>query len=376
MAYDAPARYRRAVTSSYQVAVEVEIQRAGVVVASDLRVVDGDISITRSADVRRTCAVTVVGVPRGLIPTSRTRTALDIYGNELVIRAGIRFPDGTADLLPQGVFPLTSSRLVDTADGVAVALSGEDRAGRISKAKLLAPWATAAGTYIVDAITALAEDRLPGVTVVNLTSTPYDLPATHLIEEQGDPWADGIAAWAAAGGAEVFFDRTGRLIVRDVPDPTSQPVDWEMFEGAGSPITSLTREYGDSLGGANAVVVTGETTSGADPVRAIAYDLDPASPTYYYGGYDSRPVWITSPLVDTEAQAQAMADAAGRELFGATEQITITCVPNHAVDEADLIHARRERSGFDDVIVADSVRLPLGPDGDMAITGRLRRRVG
>lgn len=375
MAWPVTARYRRAVTSSYQVAVEAEIQRAGVVAATGLRIVGGDISITRSADVRRTCTVTVVGVPRGLIPTSRQRTALDIYGNELIIRAGIRYPDGTTELIPQGVFPLTSSRLVDTADGVAVELTGEDRAGRIAAAKLLAPWATAAGTSLVDAITALAEDRMPGVTVINLTSTPHDLPATHLIEEQGDPWGDGIAVWASAAGAEVYFDRTGRLVIRDVPDPTSQPVDWEMFEGASSPITGLTREYSDSLGGANAVVVTGETTGGDDPVRAIAYDLDPASPTYYYGGYDSRPVWISSPLVTTEAQAQAMADARGRELFGATEQVTITAIPNHAIDEADLIHVRRERSGFDDVTVADSIRLPLGVDGDMTITGRIRRRV-
>lgn len=379
MAYQVSTRYRQAVTASRRVEVEAEIRRGGVTVATGLQVVGGDITADRSADVRRTCRLTVVGLPKDLIPTSRRRTPLDIYGNELVIRAGIRYPDGSSEMIPQGVFGITSSRLVDTADGIQVELQGADRADRISKAKLIRPWGTVSGSDAVDAITALARDRLPDVEVVDLTSTAVTLP-THVLEEQADPWADGIAAFAEAAGAEAYFDRGGRLVVRDVPDPVTAAVDWEMAEGPRCTITVLEREYADSLGGANAVVVRGETTDNA-PVWAVTVDTDPESPTYYGpdvdspapGGYGPRPVWIDSSLITTADQAQAVADARARALFGVTEQVRITCAPNPAVDPGDLVYVQRMRSGFADVLIVDSLSLPVGYEGDMQMTCWVRR---
>lgn len=373
MAYEVSDRFKAAVTASYQVAAEAEIMRGGVVVATDLRVTGGSISVARSADVRRTCRLTVVGVPRELIPTSRQRTPLDIYGNELVIRAGIRYPDGSSELVPQGVFTITDSELVDTSDGVEVALQGSDRAERIGESTLLEPWATANGTDAVSAITALAQDRYPLVEIVNLTSATDTFPA-HILEEKASPWADGIWTFAAAVGAETYFDRSGRLTIRDVPDPTVQPVAWQLVEGPRCTVKALRRTYSKTHGGVNAVVMIGEGVSTV-PVRAVAYDLDPESPTYWYGDYPQRPTWEQSSLITTTDQAQAAADARGRGLFGLTEQVTVTCVPNYAVDEGDLLYVRRERSGFDDVVIVDSISLPVDDESDMQMTCWLRRTV-
>jgi hypothetical protein len=374
MAYDVTDRYKRSVTASYQFAAHVEIIRSGVTVASGLRVVGGDVRADATADVLRTCTVEVVGLPGGLIPTSRQRTPLDIYGNELVVHAGITYPDGTSELVPQGVFTITDSDLVDTADGIAVSLSGEDRAGRLGDAKLLTPWSTAVGTDAVTAIRNLAEDRYPGLTVVDLLSAADTFPP-HVLEEKADPWGDGIQAFAEAVGAEAYFDRDGRLVVRDVPDPSAQPVAWQFVEGPANPATKLERRYSRSAGGANAVVVTGENSSNS-PVRAVAIDDDPESPTYYYGSYGQRPVWETSPLVTTTDQAQRAADARLRQLAGATEVITVSGVPNHAIDPGDIAHVTRLRSGFDDTVVVQAVSLPLSYAGEIQLNCRVLRTGG
>jgi hypothetical protein len=379
MAYQVSERWKRSVTASYRFAHSVEVVRGGVTVATGLQVVGGDVQADRSADVRRTCTLTVVGVPEALIPTRTNRSPLDPYGNELVVKTGIAYPDGTTELVPQGVFGITDSDLTDTADGVAVRLSGADRSDRIAKAKLLTPWSTASGTGAVAAIQALAEDRFPGIVVVDLTSSADTFP-THLLEEKANPWTDGIEAFAEAVGAEAFMDRSGRLVVRDVPDLGATPVAWRFVEGVDCTVTELQRRYTDDV--PNAVVVTGETFDAA-PVRAVCIDDDPESATYYgpdeaspvRGGYGPRPVWETSPLVTTQTQAQAYVDARGRALFGATERVVVRIVPNGAVDEGDVVYVRRGRSGFDDVLVVDSFTLPLTFAGTMDLACYVRRTV-
>lgn len=354
--------------------LRVDATREGVVVAADLHVTGGSVRVDRSADVRRTCELTVVGVPRDLVPSSRRRSPLDIYGNELVVSQGVRYGDGSVEMVPLGVFVIVDSRVVDTADGVAVTVRGEDRAGRIDRAKFLSPWATADGTTIADAITALASDRLPGIEVsMQLSAGGVTVP-THVVEEQASPWADGLAALAEAAGGEVFIDRVGRLVARDVPDLSGLPATWQMAEGEGCTVTALERGFSTTAGGVNAVVVVGESVQ-TIPVRGVALDLDPESPTYYYGPFGPRPVWEQTPLATTNEQAQLIAEARGRDLFGCTEQVRVSCVPNPAIDEGDLVHVRRLRSDFDDVLVVDSYTLPLGYDGVMELDCWVRRAV-
>lgn len=382
MAYPVSERYRRAVTAPYRFAASVEIIRNGVTVATGLRVTGGDIRADETADVRRTCSVTVVGVPTALIPTLSRRSPLDIYGNELAIKAGIAYPDGTTELVPQGVFEIVDSDTTDTAGGVEVSLSGEDRSARFADAKLLKPWATATGTDVVTAIRNLADNRYPGLTVVDELSAADTFPP-HLIEEKADPWTDGVQAFAESVGGEAFFDRLGRLIVRDVPYTSDQSVSWRFVEGPDNTATKLQRRFSRSAGNANAVVITGENSSNT-PVRAVAIDDDPQSPTYYGpdednpapGGYGPRPVWETSPLVTTTDQAQRYADARLRQLAGASEVVTLSGVPNHAIDPGDVIHVTRRRTGFDDTMIVQAMSIPLSYSGEIQLTCRVRRRGG
>lgn len=379
MAFSVSDRFLRAVTAPYKFAKLVEIRRNGVTVLTDVAVKEGSIQVDRTSDVRRTCSLKVVGITPDLVPSARNRSPFDPYGNEIVIWTGIEYPDGSKELLPQGVFGITSCELVDTVEGIALQITGSDRANRIGKAKLLKPWNTLLGTSALDAIEALAEDRYPGIQVVDLTSSEATF-SMHVLEEQADPWADGIEVFADAVGAEAFMDRYGRLVIQDVPDPANQPVAWRFVEGKNCVVTSLTRKYDDST--PNAVVITNETPDAA-LIRAVVVDTDPESPTYYGpdednpvpGGYGPRPIWESNPLITSTSQATIVAEAKARLLFGGTEQVLVSIVPNGAIDEGDLIYVERERSGFRDVMVVQSFPVPVTYKGTMDLVCITRRTV-
>jgi hypothetical protein len=369
--YPASARFLSAVANPYQVAATAEIRRGGVTVATDLQVVGGEVRVDRGADVRRTCSATVVGLPASLIPSGRVRSPLDVYGNELVLRAGITYPDGV-ELVPQGVYLITGSDLTDTAGQLELKIEGVDRSAYVSF-PLLNPLVTPSGTSLVSAIAGIVDAQLPGTPTVVATASADSTPV-HVLEEDADAWADGVLEMARAAGAEAWFHRDGELIIRDVPDPGTEQVAWRFVEGPTCTATALTRSYAAGPGTGNAVVVTGESAEN-DPVRGEARDLDPESAAFWDGPFGHRPVPISSPLVTTSAQAAAVAKAELRRLAGATETVTITAVPHPALDEGDVVHLVRERSGFDDLLTVESFSLPIGCEGSMVLTCRARRSV-
>lgn len=369
-------RFRAAISQSFRLVSQVDAQANGVTTMADLKVITGAVNCTRLADTRRTVQqLRVVGIPTALLPRAGRRSPLDQYGNELVIAAGVGYPGGDVELVAQGVFRIATYKVVDTAEGVAVDLTATDRAGWIAKCALLVPWQTPAGGTAIDAITALAQYLLgPRVEIVDeSTRGQVDVFPQHVLAERANPWTAGIATWAEAVGAEAFFDRHGRLIVRDVPDLSGQPAAWQAVEGATCTVVEIDTSGDDTA--PNAVVVAGENpdTSG---FRATAINDDPASPTYYgpdadnpiSGGYGPRPVAITSPLVTSQAQAQAMADARGRTLFAATQQYRLSMAPNPGLVEGDVLHLRRARDGIDANIVADSFPIPLTMDTAQQVT--------
>lgn len=374
-------RFRTAITQPYRLVSQVDAQAAGVTTMTNLKVITGAVTCTRLADTRRAVQqLRVVDIPTALLPRAGRRSPLDQYGNELVIAAGVGYPGAPDDveLVAQGVFRIATYKIVDTAQGVAVDLTATDRAGWIAKCALLTPWQTAADTTAVDAITALARYFLgPSLEVVD-TSTrgQVDTFPQHVLAERANPWSAGIATWAEAVGAEAFFDRHGRLIIRDVPDLTGQPAAWQAVEGVNCTVVEIDASGDDTA--PNAVVVAGENpdTSG---FRAVAINSDPASPTYYgpdadnpiAGGYGPRPVAITSPLVTSQGQAQAMADARGRTLFAATQQYRLSMSPNPGLVEGDVLHLRRARDGIDALIVADSFPIPLTRDTAQQVAATL-----
>jgi hypothetical protein len=367
-------QFRAAVTQPYALAVQVEARYRGLTTLTDLSVVTGTVTCTRLADTHRSLRCRLAGIPTGLLPHVGVRSPLDPFGNELTVAAGVRYYDATTELLPQGVFRIATSRIVDTAEGVAVDLTAVDRAGWISKCSLPTVWQTPAGTTATGAITALVSVFIPDVEVIDLsTRGAVDAFPSHVLAERANPWTAGVDVFAEAVGAEAFFDLHGRLILRDVPDPAGQAAAWQYVEGATCTMTELDTALDDSA--PNVVVAAGETPDAAG-FRAYAINSDPTSPTYYGptvddpvpGGYGPRTLSITSPLITSQGQAQAMADAQGLRLFAPTQQSVITAAPNPGVVEGDVLRVRRARDGIDIAVVVDSFPLSLTTSGSQRLT--------
>lgn len=373
--YPVSARWRAAISRSHRVVSRVELRAGDVVVAdsSRLRVLSGSVKFDQAAAVRRTCEVQIQA-PEDLVPTFVRRTALDPFGHELRLWRGIdyRLTSGTAgpEYVPLGVFRVEVTAVTDGPAGDSVVtLSGYDRSDAISRSTYERPYAIPSGTNLADAIAAIVADRssLPTTPQMILAAVTETTPL-HLLEEGADPWTDGVQQLAIAAGCEAYFDVTGTFVLRPEPQ-VLEPAAVTLAEGDDCTILELDREY---TPGFNGVIVTGES-SFAGPTRGEAFDLNPSSPTYWYGTYGRRPKWETHPLAITSPIAARIARTRLLQESGAGEVVTLRMIPDASLSEGDVVHLRRERSGLDDLLMLQSGEIPLTHDGAMPVVFRDRR---
>lgn len=363
--YGITAAFRAAITAGYRLATEVTIGSGGVVVAT-VPILGGTVTIDRTANTRRSCSldVSVDGTP--LIPSTTDTGALTPYGNEIVIKAGVTYPDGTQELVPLGVFPISLVTITDLGTDVQMNLQGMDRSWIISQRKLKAPWTVTAGTNVNAAITALLSSVYAGL-VTNLAPTAATVPAAAF-KEGDDPWAAALTL-ATAGGVELFFDGWGVLVGRPIPDPATQPVTWTYAEGPTSTVKEIVRELTRS-GVYNDFIVSGTGTGVTPPVRGEAEDTDPTSPTYVSGLYGDVPLFTSSSLVTTAGSAATAAANLLAAQKGALSRMKLTVVPNPGHDCDDVITVKRARINVDGNYVVDQVRHTLGHGGATELTCR------
>jgi enamine deaminase RidA (YjgF/YER057c/UK114 family) len=147
-------------------------------------------------------------------------------------------------------------------------------------------------------------------------------------------------------------------------------VSWTYAEGAANIADGLRRVVSRAKA-PNYIIRTGVGSGLSSPVSAVAQDADPLSPTFVGGKYGVVPDPQSSPLITTQAQAQAAANAALRVALGTVEGVTVSAVakPDHDVD--DVIVVTRARSGLNAAkYVIDSFLFSFGAAGGLAITAR------
>lgn len=275
------------------------------------------------------------------------------------------------ELAPLGVFTINDVSINDSAGGLTVEIAGADLSRKIARNKWAGTYVINAGTNYATAIRRLIEDRLPEAQF-NFISTTRTTPRLVLGQQsQDDPWADARNL-AADIGCELYFDARGLCTLREEPDPASDPAVWEFEDISFPTVTALTRQVVDE-NTYNQVIAQGEGSGNTTPVRAIAQDLDPASPTYIKGPYGVNSITITSPAITTVEQAQDAANAQLLKSKGATERVSITAVPNPALEPGDVVTVSRGLSKIDGQFLIDAVSMPLAPSGTMSITSRRQR---
>jgi hypothetical protein len=409
----ASARFLAAVTRSHQLATRVDVLVNGDTVLQGLAVSEGSVTIDRTADVRGRCSITIADP--ALVPSLAT-DLLTPYGNELRIWRGVRLPTSfttqTATVVteapsnaglpftmsvsqvggdaqiggnpPVGVVQTESTVIVsgrvETLDemvslgvfriqsfsvddpGRAIKVEGFDRSQAIREAAFDDVYTVTAGTRYADAIKALILDVLPA-TQFNFFDSDASSPLLVFDDvNEGGRWA-AATSMAESLGCELYFDGDGICVLRYTSTASISPV-LTVTDGDGGVIVAGSKAWSRD-GMYNAVVATSSNPTAEAPVRGFAADVDPTSPTYFYGSFGKKIRRYASPFIATQAQAESAALSILQQSLGASQSLKFTLAPNPAIEPGDVLTVRRGQLGVNDDVVVDSVTIGLKADSAM-----------
>ncbi|MFF8831392.1 DUF5047 domain-containing protein [Streptomyces sp. NPDC015131] len=335
-----------------------------------LPAVSGSVDIDRTAAVRRKLTCSSVD-PLGVLTPREDGEVLTPRGTELRAYRGVRYPDGTEEVCPLGVFRLSKASISDTTGGSpTIDLECFDRSRTIARDKFTVPYTIASGTNVLTAIKHIVQRTFPAAQYDAITST-LTTTAPLLFDAGNDPW-EAVTQLATSMGCEIYFDVEGRLVIAPPEDINALPApDFTYIEGDGCTMIDLSRVYSDEPGH-NGVIVTGESPGDEKPpVRGEAWDMNPTSPTYRFGPYGEVPMFHSDNLVKTNEEAQAVAQGILAAVLGASSQLSITATVNPSYEAGDVVEVRRDRSGVAGLYSVDAFNVPLR-DGTQSLTLRQR----
>lgn len=211
----------------------------------------------------------------------------------------------------------------------------------LSKLVSANPWGSAfviqTGENYADAAQRFLLNRLPSQTQFRLCTTTRVTtePFVYGLNQGGDPWKD-LKEFLVPAGLECFFDPAGVFVLRQIPDPALGVPVWTVDDDAHPVITDLSEQLTTEQT-FNQVTVKGEGTSTQNAVNATASDTNPLSPTYILGDFGVHATTITLPGLTTTDQCQLAANAILAGSLGGAQVITISMVPNPALEPGDLI---------------------------------------
>lgn len=389
----APIPFAQILGSDHYVETYCQIENgSGDILSYQFGVEDGDVTIDRTAQVRRSVkldltpfgaagTITDPAVLEQLSSTLIPDSGGDVfapYGNKIRIFYGIRIPGYTdpsyGDSIYRWALGLFRLSDVDISDDGTPTMSviGYDDSRTISRNKLTLPWIVAAGTNYGDAIVTLCQDRCPG-----LQAVPHSVTTTTpqiVVDQESDPWKT-VTEWAAAIGCQVYINRNGLLVIEDEPDPAESPITWVYDDGSSNKnamLLSLNRGMSDDPG-YNGIVLLSESNTLQFPVRVELWDDDPNSPTYALGQYGKVPRFMSSPLLTDATQGGVMATAELLKMLGATETLDFAIIPNPAHEAGDLVRVIRPLAKTDSTSIIESMTIPLSVTRTMTIRTRERR---
>jgi len=304
----------------------------GDLVASDLPITDGSVTVDSTQTVRGTCQMTVQDPDGLLVPKSRT-DPLAPFGSEVNIRAGL-IVGGVPEMVSLGWYriqddtPSGSWRwLKDQAipSGASIPITGRDRGAKLSEYPFLTPEAPSKSTVWPE-IVRLVEGLVP------VTDPGFDtsIPAGS-VTYSTDRW-QAITDLAKLCSAHPVITPAGTLTLRK--DATGSSV-WSVTAGADATVGSFQPSMSRD-GIYNGVTVIGTDSSG-NPITVIA--TQPDGPMAWGGPYGCVPKdAISDPMLTTLAAVQARAKSElAAAVVGDAQQVDIPTVLNYALEVEDMV---------------------------------------
>jgi len=375
--YPISDKFADAITRSHNIVTKVEVYSSGSL-ETTLVVSDGNITIDATNAIRR--RANIVCNDPSITPHDAQDLLHPLSSNEIKLYRGLRFHDGSEELIPQGIFGIEDSDIIDSKESFSIRLKTMDRSRHCQRQRFTHPYHILPGENFAVAIRNLIESVLPNTTF-NFMTTDL-VTGSMTFGHQG--WAGGGDPWEAARdmaqsiGAELFFDEAGVCVLRSIPDVSQDPIVWYYHEGPNSMILNLDlRMTKDEV--YNHVIVIGvNSTNEDDPIRAEAIDDDPTSPTYIgdppgSSKFGDVPTFFRSEMIRNESQAQQVADALLRQKQGTPQKIYFNAVVNPGHDAGDIISLSRERINLYGRNIIDRINIPLTAANISNVSCRERR---
>lgn len=350
-------RFVAALRRPHAVVSACTLSRPSVADAS-LTVVGGSVTVDAGSRVRRRLTLDVVSSTVDRMPG--LFAALAGPGAELRPYRGLRYADGTTELVPLGVFGVDVDS-ISYDPGGTVSVQGVDRFARVTEARFEAP-VTTNGLAVTEALrlaTAAGSgwsSRNDSTSTATTRQAVWDRDRDMAVEEL-----------AQAAGAEVFFDAAGVAVARDVPSISGTPV-WSVDASETGVLLGATRTR-QRAGTYNVVVVVPVAVDGVTPFAPVTVaDTDSTSPTYV-STYGRVPRFYASPLVTTSTQATTAGLALLRRASAVNASMTLQSVVNPALDAGDVVTVLLPDMTTERHLI-ESVTIPL----DLETAQRLQTR--
>lgn len=349
---------------SHTVATKVEILEAGAVLWEGY-VSDGNIGFDNNDKYYRKGKITINSDDRDLIPGVK-ESFLSPFGTELRLSRGIKYPDGTTELIPMGYFIMTKTRAVDSGQGLQLLVDADDRSVKVDRARFESTYSVAKSTNIGTAIMNIIQLRAPWADFSVDLSTLTDATSPGQVFEQGDnPW-QACYKMAEDIGFRLYFNQYGEVAMREKPSTLGVGTyAWEFIDGEDGNLLYIDREFTVEAT-YNKMVVVGEPKDSA-AVSGSAEDDDPTSPTYVDGPFGVVPRFYSSPFINTTAQATATAKKMLVEHLGSQENLHIQALPMVALEPTDFVWVRRTRIGVETGYHVSKVTVPMVHDRAMDV---------
>jgi Domain of unknown function (DUF5047) len=338
--------------------------------SSNNQVVSGEITVQTNPYISRAIRVTVPDPDGKYIPTNFGD--LLWFNRTCIAWRGIRYDDGSEEYIRLGTFRISTIEVTSTPKNRLITLRGIDNSDKVSRAKFTDGYKVAKGTNIGTAIQNI---------IAPVGSIAFGFETTTSTAQQDYNYLRGDDRWLAAQdlatgiGYELFFDEYDKCRFRLFADPTTASARWRYSSRDEDalkkhPILELSRVAEDS-NVYNHVIVTGESDSNV--VVGEAYDNDARSPTYRYGPMGDIPYFTSQSTTQTNADAQAMAARLLHRYTRVAETITMTHIPNAALQPGDVINVSEPRAKISGAYFAGDMTIPL--DRDVAQTTTLLKQL-
>jgi hypothetical protein len=225
------------------------------------------------------------------------------------------------------------------------------------------------GSNYREAILSLVNPSVPFAAKDLVDNTAFTTPM--IAYEVGDDRWKAAQDLATAVGQELYFGPDGTLLSRFIPDYSLVEPVWNFVEGETATMLYINRRLTEQ-DSVNNVIVIGEASGGAAPVRGQVLDDNPLSPTYVSGPWGNVVLVERSTNITTDTAAYQMAFGLFQKRLGVSDLVRLNAIAHPAFEIGDVVTIERAASKVSGRYVIDKISIPMTAVRPMDVSMRKR----